>query len=408
MPLETRPLHPTLACEVVGLRAVGNAGRRNRRRAARALRAIRRPGVSPSGAERGRAGGVLRRCSGRWSGPCAAIGPRPAVPEVTVLSNLKDGHGRPIGGLGDGELRMAFRPVLHGQAGDRRRALCARAARPSGGETFWVDLRAAYAGLPRQLRADDHRQARRLRLYKAARRLWARQRPEHFRGGQAADPAGDPRAGPRPPGDRRPLALPQFDDDDRHRLHGHDLRHWRCSTRSTRAPPATNSSTPTNGRSATSWCGTTASRCTAAPRSTRRPPADEADDDEPRPAPPRHARRQARGSRGRDADSSGRTIRRTNSHPDCVQGQFQVSVLPVLPPGWRLPRKASMPFAGVVGQHVAGHHLGGVAVGVGEVELGLAVERLLADRDGERRFARRSGGRARRPRRAVRPPARRG
>ena len=93
---------------------------------------------------------------------CALLGPlertvrsdwaSPAVPEVTVLSNLKDGHGRPIGGLGDGELQWhsdqsyMIKPATGA-------ALYALELPPAGGETFWVDLRAAYAGLPRALRS---------------------------------------------------------------------------------------------------------------------------------------------------------------------------------------------------------------------------------------------------------------
>ena len=70
---------------------------------------------------------------------------------MTVLSNLKDGLGRAIGGLGDGELQWhsdqsyMIKPATGA-------ALYALELPPEGGETFWVDLRAAYAGLPRRLR----------------------------------------------------------------------------------------------------------------------------------------------------------------------------------------------------------------------------------------------------------------
>src|SRR5216684_6537367 len=43
-------------------------------------------------------------------------------------------------------------------------------------------------------------------------------------------------------------------------------------------------------------------------------------------------------------------------------------------------------FRGVAGQHVPGHDLGGVAVGLAEAELGLGIECLLADRHGRCRF----------------------
>jgi taurine dioxygenase len=94
---------------------------------------------------------------------CALFGPlertvrsdwaSPATPEVTVLSNLKDGLGRPIGGLGDGELQWHSDQsyILDPATGA---ALHALELPTEGGETFWVDLRAAYAGLPRQLRAN--------------------------------------------------------------------------------------------------------------------------------------------------------------------------------------------------------------------------------------------------------------
>jgi len=91
----------------------------------------------------------------------------PTTPEVTVLSNLKDGLGRPIGGLGDGELQWhsdqsyMLRPATGA-------ALYALELPPEGGETFWVDLRAAYAALPRKLRA---RIAGKRAIFDYARRL---------------------------------------------------------------------------------------------------------------------------------------------------------------------------------------------------------------------------------------------
>jgi alpha-ketoglutarate-dependent taurine dioxygenase len=75
----------------------------------------------------------------------------PVVPEVGLISNLKDGQGRPIGGLGDGELewhsdqsymmKPATGAVLH-----------ALELPPAGGTTSWVDLSAAYEGLSERLR----------------------------------------------------------------------------------------------------------------------------------------------------------------------------------------------------------------------------------------------------------------
>jgi taurine dioxygenase len=74
------------------------------------------------------------------------------MPEVTIISNLSDAFGRPIGGLGDGELQWHSDQSYMLQPATGA-ALYALELPPSGGETSWVDLRAAYAGLPRQLRA---------------------------------------------------------------------------------------------------------------------------------------------------------------------------------------------------------------------------------------------------------------
>src|SRR5277367_2045270 len=149
--LETRQLHPTLAREVVGL----NLWDRLDDATVAELRTLYAQfGVL-----------VFRRqalSEAELAAFCALLGPlertvrsdwaSPAVPEVTVLSNLKDGLGRAIGGLGDGELQWhsdqsyMVKPATGA-------ALYALELPPEGGETFWVDLRAAYAGLPRPLRA---------------------------------------------------------------------------------------------------------------------------------------------------------------------------------------------------------------------------------------------------------------
>jgi taurine dioxygenase len=91
-----------------------------------------------------RFGPLERTVRGDWASP--------TTPEVTVLSNLRDGSGNPIGGLGDGELQWHSDQsyMLEPATGA---ALYAVELPPSGGETFWVDLRAAYAALPRHLRA---------------------------------------------------------------------------------------------------------------------------------------------------------------------------------------------------------------------------------------------------------------
>jgi taurine dioxygenase len=149
--LETRPLHPTLACEIVGLKLWERldeptvAGLRDLY-ARYGVLVFRRQALSEA----------------ELAAFCALLGPlertvrsdwaSPAVPEVAVLSNLQDGLGRPIGGLGDGELQWHSDQsyMIEPATGA---ALYALELPPDGGETFWVDLRAAYAGLPRQLRA---------------------------------------------------------------------------------------------------------------------------------------------------------------------------------------------------------------------------------------------------------------
>jgi taurine dioxygenase len=151
MMLETRLLHPTLACEVLGPRL----WERLDETIVSDLRAL----YSQYGVL------VFRRqalSEAELAAFCALLGPlertvrsdwaSPSVPEVTVLSNLKDGLGRAIGGLGDGELQWhsdqsyMIKPATGA-------ALYALELPPEGGETFWVDLRAAYAALPRRLRA---------------------------------------------------------------------------------------------------------------------------------------------------------------------------------------------------------------------------------------------------------------
>lgn len=148
--LETRQLHPTLAREVVGL----NLWDRLDDATVAELRTLyAQYGVL-----------VFRRqalSEAELAAFCALLGPlertvrsdwaSPETPEVTVLSNLKDGFGRPIGGLGDGELQWHSDQsyMLNPATGA---ALYALELPSEGGETFWVDLRAAYAGLPRRLR----------------------------------------------------------------------------------------------------------------------------------------------------------------------------------------------------------------------------------------------------------------
>ena len=90
-------------------------------------------------------------CSGRLNALCEPIGPHPAVPEVGLISNLKDGQGKQIGGLGDGEIEWHSDQsyMEHPATGA---GLYALELPPDGGTTSWIDLRAAYAALPACLR----------------------------------------------------------------------------------------------------------------------------------------------------------------------------------------------------------------------------------------------------------------
>ncbi|HZT87031.1 MAG TPA: TauD/TfdA family dioxygenase [Stellaceae bacterium] len=148
--LKTRQLHPTLAREVIGL----NLWQRQDDSTVAELRDLysrhgvlvfRRQALSEAelAAFCGLLGKLERTVRSDWASP--------NVPEVTVLSNLKDGFGNPIGGLGDGELQW-HSDQSYMQEPATGAALHAIELPPAGGETFWVDLRAAYAGLPRRLR----------------------------------------------------------------------------------------------------------------------------------------------------------------------------------------------------------------------------------------------------------------
>ncbi|MGE0260287.1 MAG: TauD/TfdA dioxygenase family protein [Alphaproteobacteria bacterium] len=149
--LDTRQLHPTLAREVVGLRLWEKLDEAT----VAELRGLygqygvlvfRRQALSEAelAAFCALFGPLERTVRGDWASP--------TTPEVTVLSNLRDGVGNPIGGLGDGELQWHSDQsyMLEPATGA---ALYAVELPQQGGETFWVDLRAAYAALPRPLRA---------------------------------------------------------------------------------------------------------------------------------------------------------------------------------------------------------------------------------------------------------------
>ena len=150
MPLETRPLDDGFAREVVGLRLweplddltveqLRNLWARH------PVLVFRRQAFS----ERELAdfsalfGPLERVVRTEWASP--------VVPEVGLISNLKDGQAQPIGGLGDGELQWhSDQSYMMNPATGA--ALYAVELPPEGGTTSWVDLAAAYAGLPDRLK----------------------------------------------------------------------------------------------------------------------------------------------------------------------------------------------------------------------------------------------------------------
>jgi alpha-ketoglutarate-dependent taurine dioxygenase len=75
----------------------------------------------------------------------------PSVPEIGLISNLKDGQARPIGGLGDGELQWhSDQSYMMNPATGA--VLYAVELPSNGGRTSWVDLAAAYAAFPDRLK----------------------------------------------------------------------------------------------------------------------------------------------------------------------------------------------------------------------------------------------------------------
>jgi taurine dioxygenase len=150
MTLESKPLGDSFACEVLGLRLWeplddGTVDELRDLWAHHPVLVFRRQALS----EQELAGfsalfGPLERVvRTEWASP--------VVPEVGLISNLKDGQARPIGGLGDGEIQWhsdqsyMMKPATGA-------VLYALELPPEGGPTSWVDLCAAYAGLPDPLK----------------------------------------------------------------------------------------------------------------------------------------------------------------------------------------------------------------------------------------------------------------
>jgi alpha-ketoglutarate-dependent taurine dioxygenase len=150
MALESQPLDDSFACEVLGLRLWEPLDDRTVDElrdlwAHHPVLVFRRQALS----EQELAGfsalfGPLERVVRTdWASP--------TVPEVGLISNLKDGQARPIGGLGDGEIQWHSDQsyMMNPATGAMLYAL---ELPPEGGTTSWVDLCAAYAGLPDPLR----------------------------------------------------------------------------------------------------------------------------------------------------------------------------------------------------------------------------------------------------------------
>src|SRR5215831_11492868 len=150
MSLETRVLSNGVACEVIGLRL----WERQDARTIDELRALwarhpvllfRRQALSEDELANfsARFGPLERTVRTDWASP--------ARPEVSLISNLKDAQAKPIGGLGGGEIQWHSDQsyMLNPATGAMLYAL---ELPPEGGMTLWVDLCAAYAGLPDRLK----------------------------------------------------------------------------------------------------------------------------------------------------------------------------------------------------------------------------------------------------------------
>jgi taurine dioxygenase len=150
MPLEHRLLDDSFACEVLGLRLWepfdgGTVDQLRDLWARHPVLVFRRQALS----EHELAGfsalfGPLERVvRTEWASSM--------VPEIGLISNLKDAQARPIGGLGDGEIQWHSDQsyMMNPATG----AMLYAVELPSeGGITSWVDLSLAYDGLPDRLK----------------------------------------------------------------------------------------------------------------------------------------------------------------------------------------------------------------------------------------------------------------
>jgi taurine dioxygenase len=150
MALETRPLDNSFAREVVGLRLWEPLDDQTIEQlrnlwAHHPVLVFRRQALSEREVATFSAvfGPLERVVRTEWASP--------VVPEVGLISNLKDGQARPIGGLGDGEIQWhSDQSYMMNPATGAM--LYAVELPPDGGTTSWVDLAAAYSRSPEELR----------------------------------------------------------------------------------------------------------------------------------------------------------------------------------------------------------------------------------------------------------------
>ena len=150
MQLESRRLDDSFACEVLGLRLWKPQDDQTIDElrdlwARHPVLVFRRQALSEDELAdfSARFGPLERTVRADWASPVR--------PEVSLISNLKDAQAKPIGGLGDGEIQWHSDQsyMLNPATGAMLYAL---ELPPEGGATSWVDLCAAYTGLPERLR----------------------------------------------------------------------------------------------------------------------------------------------------------------------------------------------------------------------------------------------------------------
>jgi taurine dioxygenase len=191
----------------------------------------------------------------------------PVRPEVGVISNLKDGQGKPIGGLGDGEIQWhSDQSYMLSPA--TAAMLYALELPPEGGMTSWVDLCAAYAGLPDRLkRAVAGRRA----LFDYAKRFAGYQGVDRVISEEAkrkTPPIVHPMVHAHPsPAQKRSTSIPRPPSGSKEWTR---LQALFCSKRSMSSRRGRSSSIATTGRSVMPCYGTMASPCIAENPSTLR------------------------------------------------------------------------------------------------------------------------------------------